>query len=122
MCAWLLDMQPFFWIAATPGRNISYHLVLHNTPRGVHFFSADGTNWHLQQTLDSKGDPQAPYFFNEVVHYTDGTNVTVDRRERPWMMFNEDGAPKLLVTSMSGGNSEGDASVWTMVQGVRQLV
>jgi hypothetical protein len=46
--------DPFFWIAKNDG-TISWHLVLHNNPRGVHLFSSDGLDWKLQQKLDAKG-------------------------------------------------------------------
>jgi hypothetical protein len=103
------------WIASNEGA-ISYHLLLHDNPRGIHFFSADGINWELQQKLDAKGQPQPPHFFQEVIRYADGTSVTTKRRERPWMLFNTDGSPSVLVTSIQGGNAKGDSSVWTMVQ------
>jgi hypothetical protein len=77
---------------------LSYHLVLHNNPRGVHFFSSDGLRWKLQQKLDAKGNPQPPHFFHEVIQYTDGTNATVGRRERPWMLFNKDGSPSAFAS------------------------
>ena len=107
--------DPFLWIANNSGV-ISYHLVLHNNPRGVHFFSADGLDWRLQQKLDRRGQPQPPHFFDEHITYTDGTNTTVGRRERPWILFNAAGDPWVLVTSMQGGNHKGDASTWTMAQ------
>ena len=90
--------------------------MLHNTPRGLHFFSLDGISWELQQALDAKGSPQPPYFFHENITYTDGTSTTVSRRERPWMLFNADGSPRALVTSMEGGNHKSDSATWTMVQ------
>ena len=90
-------------------------MVLHNTPRGVHFFSTDGLEWHLHQQLNGS-HPLPPYFFDEVVHYTDGTSTTVSRRERPWILFNADGSPRALVTSMAGGNRKEDSATWTMVQ------
>ena len=110
--------DPFFWVASNGG-SISFHLVLHDTPRGVHFFSRDGLEWRLQQKLDGGdqgGKPLPPFFFDEVVRYQDGTNATVGRRERPWMLFNADGSPRALVTSMHGGNRKADAATWTMVQ------
>ena len=80
---------------------LSYHLVLHNNPRGVHFFSSDGLYWKLQQKLDTKGNPQPPHFFHEVIQYSDGSNTTVGRRERPWMLFNKDGSPSALTSILS---------------------
>mmetsp|Transcript_25120 Transcript_25120/g.65524 ORF Transcript_25120/g.65524 Transcript_25120/m.65524 type:complete len:394 (+) Transcript_25120:2-1183(+) len=108
--------DPFLWIASNGGA-ISFHLVLHDNPRGVHWFSPDGITWHLHQKQDEHGTPIPPHFYDEHIAYTDGTNVTVGRRERPWMLFNADGSPRALVTSIMGGNRKGDASVWTMVQG-----
>ena len=107
--------DPFLWIAQNAGV-ISFHVVLHNNPRGVHFFSSDGIGWKLQQKLNAKGQPQPPHFFQEVVQYSDGTNTTVKRRERPWILFNKDGSPRVLVTSMEGGNHKGDSATWTMAQ------
>lgn len=106
--------DPFFWVASNGGV-VSYHLVLHNNPRGVHFFSADGIEWKLQQKLVS-GQPQPPHFFDEHVQYTDGSNTTVKRRERPWILFGKNGAPRVLVTSMEGGNHNADSATWTMAQ------
>ena len=57
-------------------------------------------------------------FSQEVIQYTDGSNTTVGRRERPWMLFGQGGAPLALVTSIEGGNRHGDSKTWTMVQGV----
>ena len=73
-CGWW-GRDPFFWIAKNDGV-ISWHLVLHNDPRGVHFHSGDGVKWELQQKLDAKGNPQPPHFFDEHIHQTDGTVAT----------------------------------------------
>ena len=81
----------------------------------MHFFSADGIEWKLQQKLVS-GQPQPPHFFDEHVQYTDGSNTTVKRRERPWILFGKNGAPRVLVTSMEGGNHNADSATWTMAQ------
>jgi hypothetical protein len=109
--------DPFLWIAENDGA-ISFHVVVHDLPHGVHFFSTDGISWHLHQQLDrgDQGQPLPPFFFSNVIEYTDGTTATVTRRERPWMLFNTDGSPRALVTSMKGGNHPSDSSVWTMVQ------
>ena len=48
--------DPFLWIAENDGA-VSYHVLLHNSPRGVHFFSADGIEWQLHQKLDANGQP-----------------------------------------------------------------
>ena len=44
---------------------------------------------------------------------------SVQRRERPWMLFRDDGSPHVLVTSMQGGAGKGYANWWTMAQEVR---
>jgi hypothetical protein len=46
---------------------------------------------------NDKGEPQPPHFFQEHIRYTDGTNTTVERRERPWILFNKDGSPRVLI-------------------------
>ena len=71
------------------------------------------------QKLDAKGNPQGPFFFDEHITYTDSTKVSVSRRERPWILFSESGAPRLLVTSMAGGRSDNQSGVWTMAQAVK---
>jgi hypothetical protein len=38
---------------------------------------------------------------------------------RPWILFNGDGSPHVLVTSMQGGAGAGNAEWWTMAQAVR---
>lgn len=43
---------------------------------------------------------------------------SVQRRERPWMLFRDDGSPHVLVTSMQGGSGAGFAEWWTMAQEV----
>lgn len=93
--------DPFFWIRTSPttGEN-SFHIILHNTPRGIHLFSADGLNFSLQQNVVS-GNPQPPFVFDDVVVQSDGTNFTAGRRERPWILFDAHSTrPRVLVTSM----------------------
>ena len=67
---------------------------------GSIFRSADGLYWH-------PGSPVLAYDFS--VSYTDGTSLTVDRREHPFI-FTEDGV-KYLFTSVQSGER-----VWNMVQ------
>lgn len=67
---------------------------------GSIFRSADGLYWH-------PGSPVLAYDFD--VTYTDGSKLTVDRREHPFI-FTEDGI-KYLFTAVQSGDR-----VWSMVQ------
>ncbi len=67
---------------------------------GSIFRSADGLYWH-------PGSPALVYDFN--VNYTDGSVLTVDRREHPFI-FIEDGVKYLFTAAQSGDR------VWNMVQ------
>ena len=82
--------------------DISWHVVMHNTPVGIHLFSRDGLTFTLQQALSAANEPQPPFVYPALVQQTDGTNFTADRRERPWMMMKRGTAsvPEVLVTSM----------------------
>ena len=87
---------------------LSWHVILHNNPEGLHLFSRDGLNFTLQQSLAAPEDgslgavPQPPYVFPPTVAQTDGTNFTAGRRERPWILWkaNTTCVPEVLVTSM----------------------
>ena len=129
------------WIRTSPvtGEH-SWHIVEHNSPRGVHLYSRDGLNFTLQQRLDANGHPLAPFFYNETIKQADGGMahpagarhpLVALRRERPVLVFNSTwgtaGPPIALVTSMEGGRSgepgcaheaHGNCS-WTSVQLVR---
>ena len=72
------------------------HIIMHNTPRGLHIFSDDGgRSFALQQALGAGGAPLAPFVYEETVAQTDGSNFTCGRRERPWLLL--------------GGGPRGDA-------------
>jgi hypothetical protein len=108
--------DPFAWTRTSAAGEVSFHIVLHNTPRGVHLVSTDGLNFTMQQPLDSHGEPIGPFIFTENVTQADGTTFRAGRRERPFMLFDEGTSrPRALVTSMQ-------ASVWptvfTHIQGV----
>eukprot|EP01046_Picozoa_sp_COSAG06_P022060 COSAG06_NODE_1689_length_8706_cov_7.834669_10_plen_277_part_00 len=120
--------DPFIWIrtSAVSGEH-SWHIVEHNSPRGVHLYSRDGLDFTLQQRLVN-GHPVAPFFYNETIAIIDdetggGGSSTVEtgsgargspplvalRRERPVLIFSSTwgtaGAPIALVTSMEGGRT-----------------
>ena len=101
---------PFFFIHTSPRTGkISFHVILHNRPRGIHLFSQDGLTMKLQQELLGT-EPQAPFVYNETIVQSDGSQFTADRRERPWLLFAPHTAsrPEVLVTSMQ-------SSVWPQV-------
>ena len=110
--------DPFFWIRSSPTTGaISYHVILHNSPVGIHLFSQDGLNFTLQQALHGK-DPVAPFVFNETIVQTDGTSFKAQRRERPWLLFEKpwpNTRPVMLVNSMQ-------APVWPVVFTMAQQV
>lgn len=116
-----LASSRFFFIRESPASGaVSFHVILHNTPRGIHLWSADGLNFTLQQALDTRGEPLAPFVFDERVVQTDGTAFNASRRERPWLLFAEGtrSTPEVLVTSMEA--SSAFSRVFTHAQGVRR--
>ena len=99
--------DPFFFIHTNSQTGeISWHIILHNTPVGIHLFSRDGLSFTLQQSLSethSLGSlPQPPYVYTATVNQTDGTSFSANRRERPWILFKNGttSVPQVLVTSM----------------------
>ena len=56
-----MHRDPFFWIANNDGA-ISYHIVLHNNPRGVHFFSLDDFAGHEIETILEDGEHELVSF------------------------------------------------------------
>jgi hypothetical protein len=106
--------DPFFFTRTSPTKGtVSYHILLHNTPRGIHLFSADGNTFTLQQDVDNGGNPLAPFVYENIIQQTDGTNLTAIRRERPWLLRNSNGQFTSLVTSMQ---AQGISNVFTHVQ------
>ena len=110
--------DPFFFIRVSPRtQETSFHIILHNTPRGLHLFSRSGLNFTLQQQLRGT-TPVAPFVFEELVEQSDGTSFTAGRRERPWLLFKPGTTtPEVLVTSMQAGSAW--PVVFTHAQAVR---
>jgi hypothetical protein len=57
---------------------------------GAHLISDDGVAWDVLAN-----EPKA---YTHPIEWTDGTSTTMDRRERPWLLFDDDGRPAYLVT------------------------
>jgi hypothetical protein len=118
--------DPFFFIRTSPrSGEASFHVVLHNTPRGIHLFSRDGLNFTLQQSLGAGAQPVGPFVFDETVYLETpspcgpGTCPTFNasRRERPWILFyGRSTRPMALVSSMEA--SAAWPQVFTHVQRV----
>ena len=69
---------------------------------GGHAWSVDGETWRY-----------AIGTFNTTVEYDDGSTVTFFGRERPHLIFNEDGEPTHLVT---GAKVQGSDATFTHIQ------
>jgi hypothetical protein len=87
-------MCRFLWQEKQDG---SLHILYHNGPRGLHAFSADGTEWRKSPTNSSA--------FTLNVNFTDGHIVRLARRERPEILFDTSGAPLFLY---NGANTENE--------------
>ena len=87
--------------------DISWHVILHNTPRGIHLVSTDGLTFNLTRPLGPNREPLGPYVFTENVTQTDGTTFAAGRRERPWILFEKGtlSRPQVLVTSMEASGA-----------------
>jgi hypothetical protein len=115
--------DPFVFFRTSPrSGETSFHVVLHNTPRGIHLFSRNGLNFTLQQALGQahggSAEPVGPFVFNETIYLEDGSNFTAARRERPWILFDGNSSrPVALVTSMQAGAAW--PQVFTHVQRIR---
>ena len=110
--------DPFLFSRASPrdGR-LSLHILLHNTPRGLHLFSDDGgATFALQQALGAGGAPLAPFVYEDVIQQVGGAALTCQRRERPWLLLDARGAPTALVTAVLASSEH--AGTFTHVQPV----
>jgi len=81
--------DPFLWMDKRGG----WHIIMHNGPHGIHVYSHDGLTWTIAN------NNTAPYPYTTNITTVSGV-VTVNRRERPWMLLNSAGNPTLLVTSV----------------------
>lgn len=110
--------DPFLWMRASAAGAVSFHVLLHNTPRGIHLFSADGLTFQLQQSLGGGAQPVGPFAFNETVTQVGAPPFAAARRERPWLLFERGtlSRPRALVTSMMASGAW--PVVFTHAQGV----
>ena len=89
-----------------------FHAIFHNmepqddeTYCGGHAFSVDGVNWIY-----------AGVTYSNTVEFTDGTTFTFGSRERPHLIFDDDGCtPVALTNGATYGGQYGDAS-YTLLQ------
>lgn len=103
--------DPFVWI----DRRGRFHAVLHNMEPstqevgycGVHAFSEAGDVWTA-----------GGWAFGATVNYTDGSSFTLTRRERPHLLFNEDGSLRALSNGVQYGGPPGsqEDAIFTLVQ------
>jgi len=79
--------DPFLW----QDDRGHWHILMHNMNAiGAHAFSRDGNTW---KTSDIE-----PY--DNVVQFTDGTNVSMGRRERPQLLLDASGRPVYFSTGV----------------------
>jgi hypothetical protein len=96
--------DPFLFLRTSPTtKEVSFHAILHNSPRGIHLYSRDGLDFTVAQAVDPKTNQTlAPYVYTENITQVDGSILLADRRERPWLLFDDvTGAPSVLVTAVS---------------------
>lgn len=95
--------------------NGGFHAIFHNmspedlqTLCGGHAYSQDGVNWIYGGVS-----------FGNTISFTDGTNFTFSRRERPHFIFADDGCtPIALTNGAQYGGKYGDAT-YTLLQPVK---
>eukprot|EP01084_Bolivina_argentea_P270673 460311_1 len=106
-----LAEDPFLWLDCNGG----YHAIFHNmspddlqTLCGGHAYSADGVNWIYGGSA-----------FGNTVQFTDNTDFTFSRRERPHLVFGDDKCtPIALTNGAQYGGQYGDAT-YTLLQPVK---
>ena len=96
----------------------NWHALLHNLEGphmckgiecqvGVHAFSSNGIDWHFGGVA-----------YTSRVHFTDGSTIEFNRRERPHLVFQEGSRlPVALSTAAQEGGATGDRS-FTLLQGL----
>ena len=74
--------QPDPWVSTASAKAVTYHAIFHDHKTfGGHAFSEDGVSWTYSPTVP---------FTNQVL-FDDNTTVSLQRRERPHLIFDSDG-------------------------------
>jgi len=100
--SYAVDEDPYIW-RDTRG---NFHMLTHHfhPQGGVHAFSSDGLNWTYGGMA-----------FGSEVKWDDGTTMSMTRRERPELVFDDSGKPILLFNGACPRPADGDFS-FGMVQ------
>eukprot|EP01079_Euglenida_sp_SAG-EU17-18_P006966 gene6966-6623_t len=69
---------------------IFHNWVFHDPPVGSHAYSRDGRSWTMSESVT----------YNTTVFYKDGSNDTYHRRERPHLIFDDQGQPAYLTNGV----------------------
>ena len=101
--------DPFVWLDAKGRAHALFHNMEPSTGAvaycGVHAFSEGGEAW-----------VSGGWAFGGTVEFTDGTDFTFSRRERPHLLFGGDGSLIALSSGVQyGGGGQGDGT-FTLVQ------
>ena len=96
----------------------SFHLLVHGDC-GYHAFSEDGLHW-----LTSPNGSKTCAFPRVNVPHEDGGAVSFARRERPHLLFGDDGVtPQMLFTSLTNwsvGHKPPNDKAFTFAQAIKQ--
>lgn len=98
--------DPFVW---GPDEAGAFHAIFHDrscSGCGGHAYSTDGARWFYTGLA-----------YGPAVEFTDGTNYTFARRERPHLVFDSDGQPIALTTGVQYGQRD---SAYTLLQPLRR--
>jgi hypothetical protein len=95
----LFQEDPFVWYQH---ETYSYHALFHNMggcfDLGCHAYSRDTYTWHLSL------EPA----YGHVVHFDDGTQIRMKRRERPQLVFDaKTGRPTHLINGVQPPQADG---------------
>lgn len=91
----------------------NYHMLFNALPykcvpkfqQGGHAWSKDGIEWSAPRVGA----------FDTTIHFSDGSSMTCDRRERPQMVLGKDGMPLALISAVTGCPKAlgGEENSWT---------
>jgi hypothetical protein len=104
------DEDPFLWQQKA---DRSLHILYHNGAHGLHAFSADGVAWHKSPTHSDA--------FQLDISLSDGDTARLARRERPEILFADDGTPRFLYNGANTRNAELPGAAADLAQGLTGL-